>query len=139
MTGVANAPGRPISKRWGEEVMTKMSAEHESLTTASREQADRLASEAGLDLTAEERAGLEALTALAAAEHLGEYEPIVVSLGPWSAWTLVSALQLVWQHEEMTPEQRTLIRQFADPVQAQFTGPAAELLADGWGADEDER
>jgi hypothetical protein len=117
--------------------MTKLSTEHEALTAAAVGHADRMASEAGLDLTAEERAGMEALTALAAAEHAGEYEPIVVSLGPWSAWTIVAALQLAWHREEMTPEQRELIRRFTDPVQARFTGPAADLLADGWIAEDE--
>jgi hypothetical protein len=84
-----------------------------------------------------EREVVLTLTSLALLVKKGEFEPAVVTLGPWSAWVLVGALQLAWRNPAMPPKQRAVLEQLARPVQTCFSGLLAEVLEEGWDTSKD--
>lgn len=73
----------------------------------------------------------EAIKSLAIDENRGARIP--VEIGPYSAFTMIGALQLAWRHPDMEGRTRDLIRGFGEQLQAAFTGGVLEpLLETGW-------
>lgn len=78
-----------------------------------------------------------ALVALAIAERDGLYEPAVVKLGPYTAFTLIGLLQLTWRHPDLTRQHRQMIEEIARPLQRLFGPPLDAALEQGWDRGQD--
>lgn len=65
-------------------------------------------------------------------EQSGDYERLIIHLGPYSAFLLVSALQLTWRHPGLSPQLKQVVHDIARQVQQQFAGPTYDLLEAGW-------
>jgi hypothetical protein len=83
-------------------------------------------------LPVDEKTIVDALVELARLEQSGDYEPAPVLLGPYSAYILISALQLAWRHPDLLASHKRLIENVARPLQELFGPPLAESIELGW-------
>lgn len=83
-------------------------------------------------MTPAQQADLQAITELAVLEQSGDYQPLVINLGPFAAYTLVSSLQLVCRHDEVNGQLRSRIEGMARQVQGQFGPDVQRILEAGW-------
>lgn len=72
------------------------------------------------------------ITRLVQIEQSGDYERLIIRIGPYSAFLLISALQLTWRHPGLSPQLKQVIHDIARQVQRQFRGPTYDLLEKGW-------
>lgn len=78
----------------------------------------------------------EAIKSLAIDEGMGARIPMTI--GPYSAFTMVGALQLAWRHPDMGGPTKAMIEDFGRQLQAAFTGgPLEPLLETGWDEHQD--
>lgn len=81
---------------------------------------------------------LAAIVALGRQEQSGDYEPLTLHLGPFAAYTLVAALQLVCRHSAVSGDLKQRIEQIARDIQDGFTDPAvSHALERGWDETQD--
>ena len=65
-------------------------------------------------------------------EKSGRYTPASVELGPYTAYILVSVLQLCWRHPDLSVSQKEIIEHIARPLQVLFESPLSDSLELGW-------
>jgi len=79
---------------------------------------------------------VEVVTALGQAERDGARAPLLV--GPFTAWVMISTLQLAWRHPNLSEDMRGRIRRGADQLISLYAGRARELLEAGWDPTQDQ-
>lgn len=80
----------------------------------------------------------EAIKQLVTDERDGGRIPL--SVGPYTAFTMLGALQLAFRHPAMEPKMKQLIRDFGHQLEGAFAGgPLQEVLDKGWYQDFDVR
>lgn len=77
---------------------------------------------------ADEAEAIAYLTRLVEIEQGADCAPAVISCGPFTAFTLIGALQLATRHPAMSDEQRELIGQVIDQLRPLFAGSLGEQL-----------
>jgi hypothetical protein len=92
---------------------------------------------AGEDLAEDERETIRALTELVRDEQAGRAKPGTVSIGPFSAFIVIGALQLAWRHPGMPPAHKEIIEGMARQMQGWFGGHLAAQLERGWDPSQD--
>ena len=77
---------------------------------------------------AAEAAAVAYLADLYEIERDADYVPAVLCLGPYSAFLIVSGLQLATRHPGMSPAQRRFITDIIDQLRPLFAGTPGEAL-----------
>jgi hypothetical protein len=88
-------------------------------------------------LSAADRSVVEALYKLAIAEQDGLVRAAPMTIGPYSSFTLIGAIQLAWRHPSMNATQKRILENIARPMQAWFSGVLADALEAGWDTSQD--
>lgn len=74
----------------------------------------------------------EALLEFARAEQAGQAEELTVTMGPYTAFTLIGLLQLVWRHPDLSPQMRQVIEKIARLLQGRFGTDIQAEIELGW-------
>lgn len=75
---------------------------------------------------------LDYFKAIAVAEHENQMPKAIISVGPFTAFCMISALQLANRHPDLTGSMRTQIRSVVDQLKPLFVGtPAEEMINRG--------
>lgn len=77
------------------------------------------------------------LAELARAELDGTADPSQVMIGPYSAFVMISALQLAWRHPDLPDHMRDTIEATARQFQVLFGEPLAGYIELGWDISQD--
>ena len=76
-----------------------------------------------------EAAGVAYLAELYEIEQAPGYNPVVLCLGPYSAFLMISALQLVTRHPQISDAQRLFLGEIIDQLRPIFAGtPGAAII-----------
>lgn len=75
-----------------------------------------------------EAEAIKYVTLLAQTEQDPRHERATIKIGPFTAFTLIGALQLATRHPEFSPDQARLIGQVIDQLRPLFAGTPGEVL-----------
>ena len=83
-------------------------------------------------MAVDEAAVMAELMPLAQAERDGTDDKALISIGPFSAFTLIGLLQLAYRHPGLSASQREIIRRIVADLAPLFGGVLAEAVEEGW-------
>jgi hypothetical protein len=75
-----------------------------------------------------EAEGVEYVMNLALLEREPGHAKATLTIGPFTAFTLIGALQLATRHPEFSPDQARLVRKVIDQMRPLFAGTPGEML-----------
>lgn len=80
---------------------------------------------------------LAALVKLGTAERDGSAPMVVIHLGPFTAYSVVSLLQLAWRHPDLSDRQKQMAEDIGRQLQQSFREPLWSALQAGWDTGQD--
>lgn len=80
----------------------------------------------------DEQGAIAAITELARQEQSGDFEPLILQLGPFTAYMLVTWLQLVTRHPHLRAEMLRTVVSVGRSIQGQLPEVPAAILEIGW-------
>lgn len=66
------------------------------------------------------------------AEQSGNFTPITVHFGPYTAFYVTGCIQLAWRHPGMTKHQADIAERAGRIIQAAYDEPVQHLIELGW-------